>query len=158
MLAHSWLSSDLLRVITYLLIASLLVVTEFVAVGAVGGGETQTETDLYAGSVLATQVLMCCGSASIHGFQMAVVARLATENKVANAESSELAQHAIHQELLVGRRVNRLVSDKIVRRWKTQVGRYMFTERKVCRAVDPRRLSAVSHAMLNDQAQMNGIV
>ena len=123
---HSFLSSDVFRGVLYVTITAVLATVEVVAAST--GNVDQRGT--FASFVL---IVTTTTSAAAHFYQMGSVLIMAEQDAVANSASLELAQLAARQERLVGLRVNRLVSEKFVNKWRAQVGRYMFTERQVRR-------------------------
>eukprot|EP00750_Incisomonas_marina_P014369 INCI17646.1.p1 GENE.INCI17646.1~~INCI17646.1.p1 ORF type:complete len:554 (-),score=94.88 INCI17646.1:1129-2790(-) len=124
LLAHSWLASDVLRISLYIAVLAVLVSVEVAA-------PTAEATD-FRGSLSVVVMGMVVGASIVtHCYHLAAVVRRRKEIGEACAADPRIAAYARAREQKIDERVNRLASRVFVRRWKRQVGQYMFTERQV---------------------------
>ena len=142
LLAHSWLSSDLLRALQYVVTVVALAATEAIA-------ERAGEADQYGSFSLINMGVCCVVSASVHLYQLAVLVLLSAENQESRREALEVAAAVREAQTEAGLHVNRLAAAKFVQRYHSQVGKYLFTPRQVRGLVAPSVARKWSHSSIN---------
>lgn len=118
LLAHSWLSSDMLRICTHIIYFVTLVAIEMVF---------RDDDDYYGMSVSAIFAIVSFITIVLHLYQSIMIYILSLWHNAGNREALTFALQAAQDEELVNRYINRTISSKMARKWSNEVGQYLYS-------------------------------